>query len=68
MNGEIREAEKKLKEMAMKHNMSQGDCYDGIRHLAIIILAITHDMKWIKLLMFLILAAVLGVQGLGMVT
>lgn len=68
MNGEFREAERKLKEMAMKHDMTQGDCYDGIRHLAVIILVITHDMKWVKFLMFLILAAVLGVQGLGMVT
>ena len=66
MNGEFREAEQKLKEMAMKHDMTQGDCYNGIRHLAVIILVITHDMKWIKLLMALILAAVLGVQGLGM--
>ena len=68
MNGEFREAEKKLKEMAMKHDMTQGDCYDGIRHLAVIILVITHDMKWVKFLMLLILAAILGVQGLGMVT
>jgi len=68
MNGELREAEKRLKEMAMKHDMTQGDCYDGIRHIALIMLAVTHDMKWIKLLMGLLLAAVLGVQGLGMVT
>lgn len=68
MNGDFREAEKKLKEMAMKHDMTQGDCYNGIRHLAAIILVIAHDMKWVKLLMVLILAAVLGVQGLGMVT
>ena len=68
MNGDIREAEKKLKEMAMKHDMEQSDCYDGIRHMSLIMLAITHDMRWIKLLMVLTLAAVLGVQGLGMVT
>ncbi|MCK4329271.1 hypothetical protein KAX02_05460 [candidate division WOR-3 bacterium] len=67
MNGDLREAEEKLKEMAMKHDMTQSDCYDGIRHIALIMLAITHDMRWIKLLMALVLAAVLGVQGLGMV-
>ena len=67
MNGDLREAEEKLKEMAMKHDMSQKDCYDGIRHLAVIMLAITHDMRWIKLLTVLILTAVLGVQGLGMI-
>ena len=67
MNGDFREAEQKLKDMAMKHDMNQSDCYDGIRHLAVIILVITHDMKWIKLLLVLLLAAILGVQGLRMV-
>ena len=67
MNGDFREAEQKLREMAMKHDMGQEDCYDGIRHLAVITLVITHDIKWIKLLMVLLLAAVLGVQGLRMV-
>jgi len=68
MNGELREAEKKLKTMAMKHDMEQKDCYDGIRHMSLIMLSITHDMRWIKLIVVLTLAAVLGVQGLGMVT
>ena len=68
MNGDIREAEKKLKEMAMKHDMGQNDCYDGIRHMSLILLGVTRDMRWIKLLVVLTLAAVLGVHGLGMVT
>ena len=67
MNGDLREAEKKLKEMAMKHDMGQEDCYNGIRHLAVIMLAICSDVKWVKFLLFLVLAAVIGVQGLRMV-
>ena len=67
MNGELREAKLKLKEMAMKHDMSQADCYNNIRHLSIIMLALYEDMNWVKYLMFLILIAVLGMQGVGMV-
>ncbi|MCK4328915.1 hypothetical protein KAX02_03625 [candidate division WOR-3 bacterium] len=68
MNGDLREAEKKLKEMAMKHDMGQNDCYDGIRHMSLILLGVTRDMRWIKLLIVITLAAVLGVQGIGMAT
>lgn len=67
MNGDLREAEKKLKEMAMKHDMGQEDCYNGVRHLAVIMLSICSDIRWIKLLMVLVLTAVLGAQGLRMV-
>ena len=67
MNGDLREAEKKLKEMAMKHDMGQADCYNGVRHLAVIMLSICSDIRWIKFLMVLVLTAVLGAQGLRMV-
>ena len=67
MNGDLAEAKKKLKEMAMKHDMEQKDCYESVRHLSIIMLAMCADTEWIKLLMVLLLAAVLGVQGIGMV-
>ena len=67
MNGELKEAKKKLKKMAMKHDMDQADCYNNIRHLSIIMLAVCEDMSWVKYLMFLILITVLGIQGVGMV-
>ena len=67
MNGELREAKKKLKEMAMKHDMSQADCYDNIRHLSVIMLSVCENVSWVKYLMFLTLIAVLGFQGIGMV-
>ena len=67
MNGDLREAKIKLKEMAMKHDMKQRDCYDGVRHLSVIMLSMCENTEWIKLLMVLLLAAVLGIQGIGMV-
>lgn len=67
MNGDLHEAKTKLKEMAMKHDMEQKDCYDGVRHLSVIMLAMCADTEWIKLLMLLLLCAVLGIQGIGMV-
>lgn len=67
MNGNLREAKKKLEEMAMRHDMTQADCYDGIRHLSVIMLAICSDTEWIKRLLLFVLIAVLGVQGLGIV-
>lgn len=67
MNGDLREAKKKLKDMAMKHDMEQRDCYDSVRHLSVIMLAMCADTEWIKLLMILVLTAVLGIQGVGMV-
>lgn len=67
MNGDLREAKAKLKEMAMKHDMGQKDCYDGVRHLSIIMLSMCEDTEWIKLLMILLLTAILGIQGIGMV-
>ena len=53
--------------MAMKHDMGQADCYNGIRHLSVIMLAVCSDTEWIKRLMLLVLATVLGIQGVGMV-
>ena len=67
MNGELKEAKIKLKEIAMKHDMSQADCYNNIRHLSIIMLAMYEDMSWIKYLVLLILITVLGIQGIGVV-
>ena len=67
MNGSLCEAKKKLEEMAMKHNMTQSDCYDGIRHISLIMLSMSRDMMWIKLLMILILGTVFGMQGLRLV-
>ena len=67
MNGNLHEAKRMLKEMAMKHDMKQADCYDGIRHLSLVMLAVCSDTEWIKRLMLLILVTILGIQGVGMV-
>ena len=67
MNGDLHEAKTKLKEMAMMHDMEQADCYNNIRYLSVIMLSMCNDTEWIKLLMGLLLAAVIGIQGIGMV-
>lgn len=67
MNGNLKEAKKKLEEMAMRHDMQQADCYNNIRYLSVIMLSMCNDTEWIKLLMVLLLAAVLGIQGIGLV-
>ena len=68
MNGDLREAKEKLKEMAMQHDMTQSDCYNGIRHLSIIMLAVCSDTEWIKRLLFLYIAMFIGLYGVGVVT
>jgi len=67
MNGELKEAKTKLKEMAMKHDMNQSDCYNNIRHLSVIMLAVCEDVNWVKYLLFLVLIAVLSIQGIGVI-
>lgn len=57
-------SEKELQKLIKKKSIDQDDCYGGIRILALAMLELKHDMKWIKTLLMILLTAMIGIGSI----
>jgi len=47
-----------------KKNNHEDDCYDSIRILALAMLELKHDMRWVKTLLMILLTAMIGLGSM----
>jgi len=57
-------SEKELRRLIEKDNTDEDDCYDSIRILALAMLELKHDMRWVKTLLMILLTAMIGIGSM----
>jgi len=57
-------SERELRKLIEKENVNEDDCYNSIRILALAMLELKHDMRWIKMLLMILLTAMIGLGSM----
>jgi len=57
-------SERELRRLIEKKNNHEDDCYDSIRILALAMLELKHDMRWVKTLLMILLTAMIGLGSM----
>jgi len=57
-------SERELRRLIEKENVNEDDCYNSIRILALAMLELKHDMRWIKMLLMILLTAMIGLGSM----
>jgi len=57
-------SERELRRLIEKENVNEDDCYNSIRILALVMLELKHDMRWIKTLLMILLTAMIGLGSM----